>query len=84
MERGIPARNIEHNELNMIFCCRFNAFCHRADVVVTAAPDVLKIEDECIDAAQHRRSWFAGGTVELVYRQSGHRISVGTNVAAGL
>src|SRR5438105_848442 len=63
-------RPVEHNELDSFFGRGFHAFNHRADVGVTAAADVLEIENEHIDSLQHRGSRLACRAVKRERRET--------------
>ena len=50
---------------------------HRRDVRVRARADVLNVEEQNVDAVEHRRARMAGGAVEAVDRQVRLRVDVG-------
>src|SRR5258708_35519148 len=55
---------VEHDKINIVFGSRLHAFSHRADVSVRSTTDVLDVEHEHVDAAQHRRGRLPRRAVE--------------------
>ena len=77
-------RSIQDDELNPIFRRCFHAFSHGADVGVTAAANILQIEDKRIDSAQHCRGRFACRSVERIGDQASQPIASGRYITTSL
>src|SRR3954470_14484700 len=68
----------------MIFSSGFHALSHGADIGVSAAPDVLKVENQNIDSPQHLARRLSSGAVKRVGHHTGLAIFAGLNVTARL
>ena len=63
-------RPIAHDDFDAMSPRRLEAVRHRVDVGVDADADVLEIDDQDVDPAQHLCRWFARFAVERIHRHA--------------
>ncbi len=74
---------VQHDEFQVVLARRLHAARHRGKVRVRAAADVLQIEHQRIQAAEHVGRRLARHAVERIRRQTRERVAPRGHVGAG-